>query len=277
MIRAHDLGLKGEDNILSALSEYELDGVQLVVYKSIDSVEYKRGSLTGQTAKRIGEAFKSGGKDIALLGAYFNPVHPNEEKRRLGFDIFAEYLSLGSSFGATAVGSETGSCMGDPWGYHPDNASDAALALAKDSFSRLCALGEKYGMNIALEGAYSHVCSTPRRLYSMAEMIGKENIRFIIDLYNYLDISNYKEAYSIFEEAISLFGDRILLYHIKDFTVGDSKLCQCGVGKGILDLEKILKAVYKQNKDATLVLEGTTGEDIVPAVTQLKEIINKFD
>ena len=43
MIRAHDLGVKGEGNIVKKLEELDLDGVQLVVYKSIDGVTYTEG------------------------------------------------------------------------------------------------------------------------------------------------------------------------------------------------------------------------------------------
>ena len=38
MIRAHDLGVKGEDNIVNKLDEWGLDGIQLVAYKSINGV-----------------------------------------------------------------------------------------------------------------------------------------------------------------------------------------------------------------------------------------------
>ena len=40
MVRAHDLGVKGAENISKRVCELSLDGVQLVVYKSIDGVSY---------------------------------------------------------------------------------------------------------------------------------------------------------------------------------------------------------------------------------------------
>ena len=114
MIRAHDLGVKGEDNIVEKLCEWDLDGIQLVAYKSIDGVSYSQGNLTDGRAKQISNAIRGAGKDIALIGAYFNPVHPNEEKVNHGEEMFKEYLSLSKSLGCSIVGSETGSFMGDP-------------------------------------------------------------------------------------------------------------------------------------------------------------------
>ena len=80
MVRAHDLGVKGAENISKRVCELSLDGVQLVVYKSIDGVSYAPGSLSKEQAAQISRVIKQNGKDIALIGAYFNPVHPNIQK-----------------------------------------------------------------------------------------------------------------------------------------------------------------------------------------------------
>ena len=276
MIRAHDLGVKGEENIVNKLSELELDGIQLVAYKSIDGVAYREGNLDLDRANEIGTALSRAGKEVALVGAYFNPVHPNREKAQLGVRIFAEYLSLAGSLGASAVGSETGSYMGDPWGFHPDNSSDAARDTVVDTFRYLADVGREYGVQVAMEGAYNHVCSTPDVLYEVIKRIDRDNIAVIFDLYNYLSDTNYGRAYEILERGHALFGSQILLYHVKDFNVTDGKLVQCGVGRGVLDYRRILAEIYKHNPEATLVLEGTVGEDIPYAVSYLKDIISKI-
>lgn len=276
MARAHDLGVKGADSINNRLCELSLDGVQLVVYKSIDGVSYTPCSLSSEQAKEISSKIRNNGKEIALIGAYFNPVHPNEAKIENGIAVFKDYISLARDIGCDYVGSETGSYQGEPWIYHPMNHSDEALDRVVDTFGSLAEFAEKHGVCIAMEGAFGHVCHTPERLFDAVERIGKKNIRFIFDLYNYLDISNVDIAYDILERGLSLFGDRILLFHIKDFVIDEGKLKQCGVGKGILDFERILSAIYNHNPNAVLVLEGTVGEDLPFAVSYLKDIMNKI-
>lgn len=276
MVRAHDLGVKGAQNINQRLHELSLDGVQLVVYKSIEGVSYSPSSLSTEQARDISNAIKSGGKDIALIGAYFNPVHPNTSKIENGVAVFKDYISLAKDLDCDYVGSETGSYQGEPWVYHPMNHSDEALDRVVSTFGELADFAEQKGVNIAIEGAFGHVCHTPERLFEAVERIGKSNIKFIFDLYNYLDISNVDTAYDILERGLSLFGDRILLFHIKDFTVEDGKLKQCGVGKGVLDFEKILSKIYTSNKDAVLVLEGTVGDDLPLAISHLHDIMNKI-
>ena len=276
MIRAHDLGVKGEENIAGEIARLGLDGIQLVAYKSLEGVSYTEGAVDPDRAHRVGSAISAVG-EIALIGAYFNPVHPNEEKRLHGIKMFREYLKLASHFGAKTVGSETGSYMGDPWGYHPDNLSDEALDRVVNTFSDLAdhaAILHKY---IAMEGAFGHVCHTPDRLHEAIQRIGKPNIRVIFDLYNYLDISNVDQAYDILDRGLELFKNKILLFHIKDFIIADEKLKQVGVGKGVLDFDKILRKIHAHNPHAILVLEGTTGEDIDFAISFLRKKINDIN
>ena len=277
MIRAHDLGVKGEVAVSRALNEKGLDGVQLVVYKCTDDVKYEKGSISSIRAGEIGTIIKSGGKEIPLIGAYFNPVHPNEEKIEKGIAVFKDYLDVAKNIGCDTVGSETGSYNGDPWIYHPMNHSDEALERVISTFSSLADYATERGVYIGMEGAFGHVCHTPERLLEAVERIGRKNIRIIFDLYNYLDISNVDTAYDILDRGLELFGDNILLFHIKDFVIAGGKLKQCGVGRGILDYDKILRKIHAHNPNAILVLEGTTGEDIEYAISFIRGKIKEIN
>lgn len=276
MIRAHDVGVKGEKEVALAVRNANLDGVQLVAYKCTTDIKYEKSAITPSRATEIGRAFTHEGLEIPLIGAYFNPVHPNGEKIERGIAVFKDYLEVAKDIGCDTVGSETGSYNGDPWIYHPMNHSEEALDRVVKTFSLLAEHASERGVNIGMEGAFGHVCHTPERLLEAVNRIGKDNIRIIFDLYNYLDISNVDEAYYILDRGLSLFGDRILLFHIKDFIVGEGKLVQCGVGKGVLDYDRILGKIYAHNKNAILVLEGTTGDDIEYAVSFLRKKINEI-
>lgn len=277
MIRAHDLGVKGERDVAKVVAESNLDGVQLVAYKCTTDIKYDHGSISALRAEELGQAFSDEGLSIPLIGAYFNPVHPSEEKIKRGIAVFKDYLDVAKAIGCDTVGSETGSYNGEPWIYHPMNHSDEALDRVVETFCDLADYALSRGVNIAVEGAFGHVCHTPERLLEAVNRIGRDNVRIIFDLYNYLDISNVDKAYDILDRGLSLFGDRILLFHIKDFVIGENKLIQCGVGRGVLDYDKILKKIYAHNPDAILVLEGTTGDDIGYAVSFLRKKINDIN
>ena len=277
MIRAHDLAARGESDIVKRLDELGIDGIQLVAYKSIDGVTYAKGSLSKERAEKIGDAVKNAGKSVALIGAYFNPVHPNEDKIRHGIDVFSDYLSLTSYLGCDVVGSETGSFMGDPWGFHIDNRTDAARQRVCEVFRSLADVAKQYGARVGIEGAFNHVCYSPDILNDVIISIDRDNVGVIFDLYNYLDISNYTDAYSILERGHELFGKDIILYHLKDFRVEENNLVQCAVGLGVLDYERILKEIHSVNPDAVLVFEGTSEKNIEASVKYIKDLINKIN
>ncbi len=276
-IRAHDLGVKGETAIIHELDRHGLAGVQLVAYKCLDDVAYAPNAITKERAEQFRDVFENAGKTIPLIGAYFNPVHPDEAKIEKGVAVFKDYLSLARHFGGHIVGSETGSYHGDKWIYHPMNRTEEALDRVVRTFSELCQCAEEHGVFLGMEGAFGHVCYDVKTLDRAVKTIGSEHIRIIFDLYNYLDSangSNFSKLYDILEEGLQTFGERICVFHIKDCTVDpDGSLKQCGVGKGVFDYRRMISEIRKVCPDAKLVLEGTTGEDIAPAAAYLRQFI----
>ena len=273
-IRAHDLGVKGEENIISKLDELGLSGVQLVAYKALPDVAYAPGAMSVERAVAVSECFKAAGKSIPLIGAYFNPVHPDEQKIKNGIAVFRDYLRLAKTFGCDTVGSETGSYNGDKWTYHPKNRTDEALDRVVSVFSELCDYAKDFGAYVGMEGAFGHVCYDVKMLERTVRSIGRDNIKIIFDLYNYLDASNVDRMYDILDEGIDTFGDSICVFHIKDCVISaNGSLKQCGVGKGIFDYSRILPRIKNVCPDAELVFEGTTGEDIPYAIRHIKQFI----
>lgn len=273
-IRAHDLGVKGEENIAAKLDEFGLSGVQLVAYKALDGIAYTPGSITTERAKAFRKTFEAAGKSVPLIGAYFNPVHPDEKKIGNGIAVFKDYLSHANELGCNIVGSETGSYNGDKWTYHPLNRTEEAVNRVIATFSELCDYAGDCGAYVGMEGAFGHVCFDVKTLNYAVKTIGRDNIKIIFDLYNYLDKSNVDNMYDILDEGLQTFGDRICVFHIKDCVIAeDGSLKQCGVGKGIFDYPRIIGEIRKVCPDANLVFEGTTGEDIPFAAEHLKKLI----
>lgn len=272
-IRAHDLGVKGIQNVTDKLCLHGLDGIQLVAYKVLEDVAYTPDGINEQKAQQIADTLSQANKQIALIGAYFNPVHSNKDKVKNSVEVFKSYLRVAKTLGCNMVGSETGSFNDDKWTYHPSNRTDEALATVVQTFGQLADYAKDLGVNIAMEGAFGHVCYSVDRLKQAVDTIGRDNIDIIFDLYNYLDISNVNECYQILEHGLKTFGDKIKIFHIKDFVIADGKVKQVGVGKGTLDFDRVISTIKQYLPDANLVLEGTTGEDIAFAVQHLKKFM----
>ena len=74
------------------------------------------------------------------------------------------------------------------------------------------------------------------------------------------------------DEGLTAFAGKIAVFHIKDCVFEDGRLKQVAVGKGVFDYYKLLGKIKAYDKSAVLVLEGTTGDDIVPAIELITSI-----
>ncbi len=271
-IRAHDLGCKGTEGILSSIKSQGIDGVQLVCYKSYADVPYAPGGMTPEKAAQIGRDFAAAGAMIPLVGAYFNPVHSNPEKVSNGIAVFSEYLKLCKAMGCDHVGSETGSFNDDKWTYHPRNRTVEAFKTVVETFDKLCEVAHGAGSTVAMEGAAGHVMYDVKTLARARKaMSGKTKV--IFDLYNYLDEGNQGDYLSILDEGLDTFAGEILLFHMKDCCfVNGEKPRQVPFGSGEMDLEAVLSKIKAYDRNAVLTLEGTTGEHIAKAVNTINTI-----
>lgn len=273
--RTHDLGVKGLDNAIQKAKDCGISAVQLVAYKFMDEIPYEAGALNEENTLAIGNALKKAEIEVPLIGAYFNPVHSDKEKVVKYKRVFKEYLKYSANLGCNIVGSETGSFNDDKWTYNPMNRTDDALWDVVETFKELSAYAKSVGAYVGMEGAAGHVCWNVQTLKRAIDEIGADNIKVIFDLYNYLDAANYKKYLEILDEGLRTFYGKIVVFHIKDCVFKDGQLKQVAPGKGMFDFEKIFAKIKAYDKHATLVLEGTTGEDIVPCINFIRDTWDK--
>ena len=268
--RTHDLGVKGLENAIDKANACGISAVQLVAYKFMDEIKYAPDALNETNSAAIGDALKAAGISVPLIGEYFTPAHSNKEKVANCKAVFKDYLKYCHNLGCNIVGSETGSFNDDKWTYNPLNRTEEALQTVISTFKELAAYAKTCGAFVGMEGAAGHVCWNVATLKRAIDEINADNIKVIFDIYNYLDASNYQNYLEILDEGLRTFKN-IVVFHIKDCVFEDGKLKQVAPGKGMFDFDKILSKIKAYDKNAYLVLEGTTGEDIVPCI----QFINK--
>ena len=267
--RTHDLGVKGLDNAIEKARACGISAVQLVAYKFMDEIKYAPNALNETNSAAIGNALKAAGIAVPLIGAYFNPVHSDKEKVARCKAVFKDYLKYSGNLGCNIVGSETGSFNDDKWTYNPLNRTEEALQAVVETFKELAAYAKEVGAFVGMEGAAGHVCWNVATLKRAIDEINADNIKVIFDIYNYLDASNYSNYLEILDEGLRTF-DNIGVFHIKDCVFEDGKLKQVPPGKGMFDFDKILSKIKAYDENAYLVLEGTTGDDIIPCIEFIK-------
>lgn len=273
--RTHDLGVKGLENAIEKAKACGISAVQLVAYKFMDEIKYAPNALNETNSAAIGNALKAAGIEVPLIGAYFNPVHSDKEKVAFSIAVFKDYLKYSKNLGCNIVGSETGSFNDDKWTYNPLNRTEEALQTVISTFKELAAYAKEVGAFVGMEGAAGHVCWNVKTLKRAIDGIAADNIKVIFDIYNYLDATNYENYLEILDEGLKTFNN-IVVFHIKDCVFEDGKLKQVAPGKGMFDFDKILSKIKAYDKNAYLVLEGTTGDDIIPCIEFIRNKWNSL-
>ena len=267
-IRGHDVpGAPFEtiDEFVSSYKNFDLDYLQLVYKKAFRNFEMDPKFLL-----ELSDKLKENDIRVAMIGAYFNMIHPDEEKRLNGIEYFKQCMETASVFGCDIVGSETGSANGDKWTYNDYNHTKEAHERVAETVKGLKYYGNSFRCRPVIEGAWAHTVYDPDQL---ADLIDETQIFDVtVDVYNYLNIENYRNADAIFDRCLDLFKDKIRIYHVKDFNVVDGKLVQCGIGQGIMNWQYFIPRIMKETPDAVLILEGVTGKDIQPSIEFIRRI-----
>lgn len=274
-VRVHDFGKSDPKTLATQAKKVGFDGVQLVLNKAIIGETGLPGTLSTEKAKDIHQAFFNEGLEIFMMGAYFNPVHSNKDFVKTNVEKFKEHLRYLNDFEGHYVGSETGSFNDNKWTYHPMNRTEEAYQEVKSIFKELADYAKTVNANLALEGAYGHCMFNPKALKRLVNEIDNGHVYYIVDIYNYLSIDNYKSYKEIFEECLDLFADKIVIFHLKDFIVTEGTLKQCAIGKGLMDYSYLLKRIQKTNPNAYLIFEGSKPEDMQDSLDFIKKILCK--
>ncbi len=271
-IRLHDVGKGLVPDVLDKAKELGFNEVQLVFKKAFVDENNNPIIFNEETLKPVYEELVKRDIHVAMLGAYFNPVHSNKELVKKNKEYFIDHLRLASKIGACYVGTETGSYNDDKWTYNPKNQTEEGYLDTMKIFHELKNYAEKYHTTILMEPAYGHVIYSVDQLSRAVKELNSPYVKETIDIYNLLYIGNYQDYREIFLHALETFKDDIKIFHLKDFYVDGEKLVQCGLGKGIIDFEFIMSNIKKYAPNATLIFEGVTGEDIVPSLELIKNL-----
>lgn len=274
-VRLHDLGKSDALTLAKRAKEYNFDGVQLVINKAIEGESGLPGTLSEEKLNEISNAFKNEGVEVAMLGAYFNPVHSNKELVKTNILKFKEYLSFAHRFNSLYVGSETGSFNDDKWTYNPLNRTNEAFNEVKRIFKDLATHAEQCNSYVAIEGADGHCMYCPDALYKLYKELDSKNVKLIVDIYNYLNNENYDIEYQhkVLDRCIELFKDEIVLFHLKDFIVENGKLKQVGLGDGMMDLKHLIPKMQKHCPNAYLIFEGVPFDTMKSSYEFVKNIV----
>lgn len=274
-IRAHDIENQTSlEGLAEEISGKGLSSVQLALGKSFKDFNTSVGSLSPGYARHIGAAFRAKNVDISVLGCYIHMIHPDKEKRKKELDRFKEHIRFARDFGCSIVGTETGN-VNEKTGYTKDNFTEQPFLDVVESVRELVKEAEKFGVIVAIEGGINHPVHSPQVLKRLLDTIDSNNLQVIFDPANFLDLNNYERQEEVFQEAIDLFGDRMVIMHAKDFIIEDNWIKMVPVGTGLLNYDAIFKLIKPKKPFINVLLENTREPFINDSISFLKKKYEK--
>ncbi len=262
-VRAHDFGCLPAGDLAARIAAQQLVCAQLAPGKAIAGLALKPGVLNPGLAWGIGEAFRTQGVQIAVLGCYVNPLHPDLATRRSLLGLFKEHLRHARDFGNSLVALETGSINAD-YSPHPDNQSESAFHQSVTSIGELVAEAERWGVRVGIEAVAHHAVSTPQKMRRMLDAVGSDNLQVVFDPVNLLTQENYREQERIIGESFGLFGDRIVAIHAKDFIIDHGRFVSVPAGEGSLRHDLVMRFAVHEKPGISILLEESN-EAAAPA------------
>lgn len=266
-VRAHDMAHGTNISYLaSTISNLGIPYIQLVMNKALADASY-----TDENVKLIKKTCQENGIKIAMLGAYFNLVSPDEGEVKKGLDNFKANLKIMKDVGAGYVGSETGYGKDDDFAK-PTVHTEEMYQKSKAAWIELVQEAEKDDAQIAIEPAWPHVIYDIPTLQRLVRELNSPRVHVTVDLYNLLNADNFAKRDEIFLAALKAFKDEVKIIHLKDGIIEDGKKVQLAPGEGQFNYPFMLKTIKEYCPKAVLVFEGVKPERIKESYAYLQKL-----
>ncbi|MEK3661377.1 sugar phosphate isomerase/epimerase [Paenibacillus sp. FSL F4-0236] len=268
-VRAHDFTQVPLKDLIEKLQFYNFAHIQFALKKSFPDSTPSMTAISPGTASYYGNAFRQAGIQIAVLGCYVNIVDTDPYKRAQALAEFNTHLRLARDFGASLVGTETGSVA---LGYTTDNFTEEAFQQVVTSVKLMVAEAERFGVTVGIEAGLHHPLYSASLTRRLLDEIPSNNLQIILDCANLMSPTNYLHQEAIIMEALKLLGNRIAIIHLKDFIVQDGSIKIVPVGQGWLEFEPILRYMKYERPHIQGILESTPESHLRESIAFIQQI-----
>lgn len=276
-VRAHDFGKNDVEVLVKKVSGKGFKSIQLALNKAIKGIDNPDGILSPGLAVYIRNAFNKNNINIAVLGCYINPIHPDKEERKKVINRFKEHIRYARDFGCSVIGTETGSINAD-CSYNPGTYTRDVFNDFTNVINDLVEEAEKFGVFVGIEPvADIHTINTPERMKELLDNIKSNNLQVIFDPVNLIAENQVDNQTDIIKKSFDLFGDKIAVIHVKDFIIKDGKKNgNLPSGKGIFNLDFFIRLCKQRKPYINFLLENNNEDSIDESINYVKNIYDKY-
>lgn len=273
-VRAHDFGKLPADILAEKIAMKGLASVQLTLEEAISDIDASYGKLNTGIAYSIGETFRKHNLQIAVLSCYINPIHPDVNIRIRNLERFKEFIRFARDFGCSIIGTETGSVNEDV-SFDIRNHSEENYQLFMSSLKELVEEAEKFGVFVGIEGVERFVINSPHRVKRMLDEVKSNHVQIIFDPLNLLSPENHSDRDKIIKDSFELFGDRIAIFHAKDYIIENGKIKSVQLGEGLMNYELIGRLIEAHKPYLNIIMEDVEVSKVERSISYLEKFLRR--
>lgn len=248
------------EGVLDAIAGHEIYQLQF----SLGSAGIKGvpPSLDERISQKIRDEIASRNMHIAALGGEVNMVHPDDAARQAAIDQLKALIKLCKPLGASVIATCTGSRSPESmWRNHPDNKTDEAWQVLRETLEQVLPVAEAHGVTIAFEPEVNNVTNTASRSKRLIDEMDSRNLGVVMDAANIFNEGELPRMTEILDEAFDLLGEHIAIAHGKDLDHdGDAGHLAAGTGK--LDYERYVSLLCSLPFDVPVILHGLSEDQV---------------
>jgi sugar phosphate isomerase/epimerase len=199
---------------------------------------------------------------IAEIGAWSNPISPDEATRTAALELCKRRLELADRVGARCCVNLAGS-RGHEWmGPHPENLSRETFALIVDSVREIIDAVEPQRTFYTLEPMPWTLPDSADSYLELMAAIDREQFAVHFDSTNLINSpARFYDHAGLMRECFAKLGPHIKCCHAKDITLANEltvHLAEAIPGRGAFDFEVLLTEMDRLDPDTPILVEHLT-------------------
>lgn len=236
-----------------------------------------KGDADDATVAAYRAAAKQADIVIAEVGAWSNPLSPDEPTRAKAIELCKRQLALADRLGANCCVNIVGSC-GEIWdGPHPDNLTDATFDRIVQVTREIIDAVKPTHACYTLETMPWMYPDSPESYLRLVRAIDRRQCAVHLDPVNLVcSPQRYFDNAALIRECFAKLGPMIKSCHAKDILLHPkltTHLDEVPPGKGGLDYATFLREAGKLHADTPVMLEHLkTPEEYAAAAEHLRAV-----
>jgi sugar phosphate isomerase/epimerase len=146
------------------------------------------------------------------------------------------------------------------WRAHPENGSKEAWADLLGTLERLVPIAEESGVFLGIEPELANVIDSASKAKQLLDDLKSPAVGIILDGANLVPADRRGEMKEIFDRAVALLQEDLLMAHAKDIPEGPGG--SQAAGRGLLDWEAYLSALQRGGFGGPIILHNLVPEEV---------------